>query len=108
MAPERVPKAGKAWQQEDGTETVAGARAEKRSRDRELELGIPYAMVLTCLKAETFNTVPHTVAATNYGKFWLQLQSCNFAPIVNCGVNICVFQQSWATLVKGSFTPMGP
>lgn len=50
---------------------------------------------------QLLNTIPHVCGDPNIVLFLLPLNYCHFATVMNCNVNIRVFQWSWATPVKG-------
>lgn len=62
------------------------------------------AVVLSLPDAVTLYTVPHVIVTPTIASLSLLFHSCNFATIMNCNVNICIFRWSLKTPVKPSET----
>jgi hypothetical protein len=62
----------------------------------------------TFLTLQLFNTLGHGDSPSpTIPLCSLQHYNCNFAAVMNCNVNICVFWWSWVTPEKGSFNSQG-
>ena len=61
----------------------------------------PEQLFSTFLMLQPFNTVPHVVVTHSHKIISLPLHNCNFATVVSCHVDICVYRGSYVTSVKG-------
>ena len=54
-----------------------------------------------------FTILPYDVLIPKHKIILLLLHNCNFATVMNCNINLCIFSWSQLTLVNGLFTPKG-